>query len=64
MKGGRVSNMSFYKICPDCGANLDPGERCDCISEKEKQKELKKIKKKEINRMIAVEDNGQLKFAV
>lgn len=19
-----------YKICPDCGAHLDPGERCDC----------------------------------
>ena len=19
-----------YKECPDCGANLDPGERCDC----------------------------------
>jgi len=22
--------MSYYKPCPDCGANLDPGERCDC----------------------------------
>ena len=20
----------FYKICPVCGARLDPGERCDC----------------------------------
>lgn len=19
-----------YRICPDCGAHLDPGERCDC----------------------------------
>lgn len=19
-----------YKTCPLCGANLDPGERCDC----------------------------------
>lgn len=19
-----------YKTCPDCGANLDPGEICDC----------------------------------
>lgn len=24
--------MAFYRKCPDCGANLDPGERCDCIS--------------------------------
>ena len=22
--------MSYYRICPDCGDNLDPGERCDC----------------------------------
>ena len=22
--------MSMYKSCPVCGANLDPGERCDC----------------------------------
>lgn len=22
--------MSIYKTCPICGANLDPGERCDC----------------------------------
>lgn len=19
-----------YKVCPNCGAHLDPGERCDC----------------------------------
>lgn len=22
-----------YKICPYCGAHLDPGERCDCQDE-------------------------------
>lgn len=21
---------SYYKVCPFCGAHLDPGERCDC----------------------------------
>ncbi len=19
-----------YRICPDCGSHLDPGERCEC----------------------------------
>lgn len=22
--------MSFYHTCSKCGANLDPGEQCDC----------------------------------
>ena len=26
--------MSYYKICPRCGAHLDPGETCDCRDEK------------------------------
>ncbi len=24
--------MPLYKKCPDCGANLDPGEKCDCAN--------------------------------
>ena len=23
----------YYRKCPDCGANLDPDERCDCDKE-------------------------------
>ena len=26
----RLNEMPYYKTCPDCGAHLDPGERCDC----------------------------------
>lgn len=22
--------MAYYDTCPECGANLDPGEKCDC----------------------------------
>lgn len=22
--------MSYYNVCARCGANLDPGEHCDC----------------------------------
>lgn len=25
--------MAQYITCPDCGANLDPGEKCDCKEE-------------------------------
>ena len=24
--------MSYYKTCPHCGANLDSGEVCDCLT--------------------------------
>lgn len=27
--------MMCYRICPICGANLDPGERCDCQDKEE-----------------------------
>lgn len=29
----------FYKKCPDCGAHLDPGERCDCQDQIEHEAE-------------------------
>ncbi len=22
--------MNYYRVCPNCGAHLDPGESCDC----------------------------------
>ena len=22
--------MRYFHVCPECGANLDPGEVCDC----------------------------------
>lgn len=30
--------MTFYNVCPKCGANLDPNERCDCEETAEKEK--------------------------
>lgn len=26
--------MNYYRTCPHCGANLDPGEKCDCFRSK------------------------------
>ena len=30
--------MSYYVTCPHCGANLDPGERCDCLKDFKRSK--------------------------
>lgn len=30
--------MSYYSICPDCEATLDPGEACDCQLDYEEDK--------------------------
>ncbi|MCI8827545.1 MAG: hypothetical protein HFE98_01680 [Ruminiclostridium sp.] len=27
--------MSYFKVCPHCGAHLDPGEVCDCRDNEE-----------------------------
>ena len=24
----------YYNVCPECGAALDPGEKCDCKKER------------------------------
>lgn len=29
--------MSYYSTCPDCGAHLDPGEKCNCREEAESE---------------------------
>ena len=29
--------MSYYKVCPLCGAHLDPGECCDCAAPSNQQ---------------------------
>lgn len=31
--------MAYYRICPRCGCNLDPGEPCDCAEEEKREQE-------------------------
>ena len=33
--GEEVRKMRRHRTCPDCGAHLDPQERCDCKDAKE-----------------------------
>ena len=37
--------MAFYRICPDCGAYLDPGEQCSCHEERLIEMERKEKEK-------------------
>ena len=39
--GKEVVTMAYFNTCPLCGANLDPGEKCDC-REKEKTLDMPK----------------------
>lgn len=38
--------MPYYKTCPYCGDNLDPGERCDCRDKGKEAEQPKATDKK------------------
>lgn len=49
--------MAYYNTCPNCGCNLDPGEKCDCESEAKKKEELLR------KQLIISPKTGQMTFA-
>ena len=55
--------MAFYRICPDCGAYLDPGEQCSC-HERLIEMERKEKATAFVEKMMKEEKNGQLRLAV
>lgn len=40
--------MSMFHTCPNCGANLDPGEKCDCRTQKAPLEPLTEFLEKEL----------------
>ena len=40
--------MAYYKTCEHCGANLDPGEQCDCMENKQERGRLCKVSEAQI----------------
>ncbi len=50
--------MAYYNTCPHCGANLDPGESCDCMREKEDREEFYRSVTKRASK------TGQLSFSL
>ena len=62
--------MAFYRICPDCGAYLDPGEQCSCHEERliemeRKEKGVFEVTiQGDLEKMMKEEKSGQLRLAV
>lgn len=51
--------MAYYRICPDCGCTLDPGEKCDCRKEKERKEEERQLF---FSRNLEIAVGGQIAF--
>lgn len=49
--------MAYYYTCPECGANLDPGEECDCETI-QSRKRLRK-RQSEACRLAEQEDKNE-----
>ena len=47
--------MAYFNICNHCGDHLDPGERCDCVLEREK-------KQMEADKKVKEDASGQYGF--
>lgn len=54
--------MAYYNVCPKCGCNLDPGEKCDCESLKIEHQETSRFFYSQFLR--ADDSNGQMSFCV
>lgn len=53
--------MAYYNVCPDCGSNLDPGERCDCQNIRAKEQGKNRLF---FSQMLRTEkSSGQMSFA-
>lgn len=51
-------------ICPECGCSLDPGEKCDCKSEKELQEIKQDEYKAFVLKATTVERDGQYRLVI
>lgn len=56
--------MAYYRICPRCGCNLDPGEPCDCEQEKEITEQEQRNRERAYMNMLCESEDGQMRLAV
>lgn len=57
------SRKTYYWTCPDCGANLDPGEKCDCKDDK-KESDKKEIIKNVIKESRLPKDDRDPQYGI
>lgn len=45
--------MAYYWTCPECGSNLDPGEKClDCNNKYKEELKYEDVSKKNAHREL------------
>ena len=49
--------MSYYWTCPNCGNNLDPGEKCDCFEQEAVNRKIHKRNKQNATNYYMEEHN-------
>ena len=54
--------MSYYRLCPECGAALDPGEVCDCRTSNGFSENQTEAKKAVVN--ASNTDNGKAGYGM
>lgn len=52
--------MAFYKTCPYCGDNLDPGEKCTCGNKRPYIRQCKKLYKRPSGFVWVTKLDGQI----
>lgn len=43
--------MAYYRTCPECGSNLDPGEACECRRKRKEPAPLQRERTQENTRI-------------
>ena len=52
--------MPYYRVCPYCGNNLDPGEKCDCQTEKPQGHDKKPPVMRKPQRMSVIHEKHRI----
>ena len=53
--------MAYFKVCPYCGDNLDPGEKCECNGKGRYVRQAKQYKRP-LGFVFVVRLNGEIEL--